>query len=471
MVVSTAPQAIVEIEKNLEERIGSRKFQLWFRNSARLRLNDEHLRIEVPNTFVGGWIENNFSDELREAAAQATGSRPSLRFEINPQLAPASESSTPIATRTEANGSGNLSRRELPKRPPVRKLRYTLDRFIVGPSNQLAYSAVQSVVEQVISRYNPLFIHGSCGLGKTHLLQGLCNALTIRHPEVGWRYVSGEEFTNQFIVAVKTGTLDQFRRQYRNVDVLVIDDIHFLANKRATQEEFLHTYNAIDAAGKQVVTASDAHPRMIGELHQSLVDRFISGMVVEIDPPDMDTRRSIVEVRSREMGCQMPEPVIETVARSIDGNVREIEGAILKLIAYSSLCNQPVSVPVAEKVVRECSRPRSGSLQVSQIEQLTADHFSVKVADIRASKRTRTIALARAVTMYLARKHTPMSFPEIGKYLGNKNHSTVVLACKKIEQSLEQDQEVIWEGPKGQKSQSLRQAVASLEKSLGCRQE
>ena len=466
MVVSTAPHAIDKIQRCLEERIGPRRFQLWFKNSARLSFNEDQLRIEAPNSWVSGWIENNFTDHLKAATEEATGATPTLRFEVNSELAPPpgqAPSNGEHAGRTSGQGPASPA-----KNTAVRKLRYTLERFIRGPCNQLAYDAIQSIAEQGISSFNPLFLHGGCGLGKTHLLQGLCNALTKTHPQVGWQYVSGEEFTNQFIVAIKTGGLDRFRRQYRNVDVLVIDDVHFLASKRATQEEFLHTYNAIDAAGKQVVMASDAHPRMIGELNKSLVDRFISGMVVEIEPPDLETRVKIVELRTRKLGCRLARPIIDKLAQAIDGNVRELEGAVLKVLAYSSLCNQQVNMQIAEKVIHECRRPRSGSLRLSEIEQHVADYFGVKVADIRCSKRTRTVALARAVAMYLARKHTPMSFPEIGRAMGNKNHSTVILACKKIEQSLELNQEVAWESEGAARTQKLSDVTAELERAIGC---
>ncbi len=469
MVVSTVPQTIDRIEKNLEERIGSRRFQLWFNNSARLVVGEQSLCVEVANNFVGGWIENNFSDHLRQAAGAAMGKEPLLTFRVNPALV-ADEADGGVAR----DGLHLSGREESPRgaapvrRAPKRKLRYTLDKFVVGDSNRLAYNAIRSVLKNVISRFNPLFIHGGCGLGKTHLLQGLCNAMSQEHPEVGWHYVSGEEFTNQFIVAVRGGSLDAFRRQYRNVDVLVIDDVHFISDKRATREEFLHTYNAIDAAGKQVIMASDAHPRQIGDFQESLVSRFISGMVVEIDMPDYETRKSIIEMRSADHGCMLPQPVIDVTARRLEGNVREIEGAVLKLLAYSSICDEPVNMQMAEKVACECARPVTVTLQVGKIECCVADYFGVKVTDIRMSKRTRTIALSRGVAMYLARKHTAMSFPEIGRAMGNKNHSTVILACKRIDKTLTSGQEVTWDGESGRNSLQLVDVIAEIEQAMGC---
>lgn len=451
--------AVHEIERKLEEKIGTRRFQLWFRNSSRLAFDGRQLTIQVPNNFIGSWIESHFSGDLRGVAREVLSEEPAMVVQVDPQIGKAAAKSV--------TKPANAVRPAEPTTPKLRrKLRNSLDSFVVGPNNELAFNTISTVVDKIISPYNPLFLHGGCGLGKTHLLQGLCNALSEKHPHVGWHYVSGEEFTNQFIVAVKTGALDAFRRQYRNVDVLVIDDVHFLANKRATQEEFLHTYNAINAAGKQVVMASDAHPKSIGQLHNSLVDRFISGMVVQIDPPDQPTRAKIIEARAVQLGHHLPGPVIRVMSEGINGNVRELEGAILKLIAYSSLCGKSIGLDIAEKVVREYGHLNRRDVRISEVEARVAEYFHVSAADIRCSKRTRTVAVARAVAMYLTRKLTAMSFPEIGKYLGNKNHSTVVLACQKIERLLEMNQEIVWDAGGKSRTARIGDVVMELEKQL-----
>lgn len=458
-VTCPTADAVQEIEQKLEERIGARRFQLWFKNSSRLQVEGSQIQIEVPNNFIGGWIENHFSDQLRAAAGEVLQGKPEIIYQINPQLTKNSENGE--ISKVESRPAQDQTNQKL-----RRKLRNSLDTFVVGSGNELAFNTISSVAEKIISPFNPLFIHGGCGLGKTHLLQGLCNALTDRHPNIGWHYVSGEEFTNQFIIAVKTGGLDAFRRQYRNVDVLVIDDVHFLANKRATQEEFLHTYNAINAAGKQVVMASDAHPKSIGQLNNSLVDRFISGMVVQIDPPGRDTRAKIIEARAVQLGHALPAPVVGLIADRVKGNVRELEGAILKLFAYASLCNKPLGVEIAEKVVREYGHLDRGDIRISQIEHKVAEYFDINVGDIRCANRTRNVALARSIAMYLTRKHTAMSFPEIGKYMGNKNHSTVVLACQKIEKLLKANQEITWDAGGKTHTQKIDQVVTALEQHL-----
>jgi chromosomal replication initiator protein len=325
-------------------------------------------------------------------------------------------------------------------------------------------------LEKIHTQINPLFIHGGCGLGKTHLLQGLCNALTEKHPNIGWHYVSGEEFTNQFIQAVKGGGLDAFRRQYRSVDVLVIDDVHFLANKRATQEEFLHTYNAIDAIGKQVVMASDAHPKLIKELNNSLVDRFISGMVIEIQAPDEATRAKIIRARSQQMGHEIPEIAVQLLAQRIKGNVREIEGAMLKLFAYASLCNKPIDVEIANQVIREYASTSAAAepkdLRIDTIEKIVGDYFGVTIADLHSAKRTKGVAQARAIAMFMVRKHTPMSFPEIGRHMGNKNHSTIVLACQKIESQLKAQEQICWNAGQSLLTKPLSAVIEEVESRL-----
>jgi len=459
-------RTVSEIERKLHERIGQRRYQLWFKNASRLIVDGQQLRVQVPNNYVKGWIENHFSEQLRSAAAETLHQDITLLFEIDPDLLKQPVSATHTSTPKMEKTDDNVSRESGAVRLR-RKLRNNLDNFIVGEGNELAYNMIQTIADKVISPFNPLFIHGSCGLGKTHLLQGLCNALSERHPEVGWQYVSGEEFTNQFIVAVRTGALDAFRQQYRNVDVLVIDDVHFLANKRATQEEFLHTFNAINAAGKQVVMASDSHPKSINPLPKPLVDRFLSGMVVQIEPPDELTRIKIVQARASQLGHHLPEGVAQLIAHRIKGNIRELEGSILKLIAYASLCNKPISLAIAGQVVKEYgNHSEPEDLQISTIEQKVAEYFDITIGDLKSSKRTKTIAFARAVAMYLARTKTTMSFPEIGKIMGNKNHSTVLLACKKIETMIQKNEEACWNRNMETVIRPIADVLSDLEKIL-----
>ena len=336
-----------------------------------------------------------------------------------------------------------------------------------GPSNRMAFSIARSVAESPGQQYNPFFVHGGCGLGKTHILQAICNHLKEHSPHYRVRYVTGEAFTNQFIYSVKTGNREMFRQEFRSLDVLILDDIHFLANKKATQEEFLHTFNHIDAGGKQIVMASDAHPKMIGHLSGSLVTRFVSGMVVKIEPPEFPTRCEILRRQAAKTGRHLAEPVVEYIAENIRGNVRELEGALIKLIAFASVSHQPLTVAVAKHALHDHFQRTAPIVQLSDIETIVGMFFGLTPADLHTSRKTRTIALARGIAMFLARKHTDMSFPEIGRFMGNKNHSTVILACRKLDRILQEEGEVRWNTPGGEKRMPLRALIEVLEEQLG----
>jgi chromosomal replication initiator protein len=298
------------------------------------------------------------------------------------------------------------------------------------------------------------------------LLQAICNELKTRHPAARWAYVSGEDFTNRFVYAVKNGERDAFRRHFRRLDVLVIDDIHFFANKRATQEEFLHTFNAIDATGKQVVMASDAHPKLIGHLSDSLVSRFISGMVVRIESPDFATRVGVLHKHASRFDFEIPHAVIEYIAEHFQANIRELEGALLKLIALARLSGEPLTAGFARQALADMIENTVPVVKLTDIESVVSIYFGLSPADLHTSRKTRTIALARGTAMYLARKHTQMSFPEIGRFMGNKNHSTVILACRRIGKLIDGDEPVRWISPAGQKEGDLQSIVAELEEQL-----
>jgi len=264
-------------------------------------------------------------------------------------------------------------------------LKYTLDTFVVGQSNQLAYNAAKTIVSEQTSPFNPLFIHGGYGLGKTHLLQGICNAMCQARPAAKWLYVSAEDFANQFVLALKTKKLEAFRRRFRQTDLLVIDDIHFLASKPSMQEEFLHTFNKIESTGKQIVLASDAHPKMIGKLSQSLENRFVSGMVVKINPPDFQTRCRICKQRAEMMKKHIPNPVIDYIAAHITTNVRELEGALLRLVAFASLGNEKITLDMAENALEEHISRTDPIVHTSDIESAVTTFFGITPADVHLS--------------------------------------------------------------------------------------
>jgi len=462
----TVSQVTDRIADRIAEKIGPRRFRIWFKDATRIDVTDGYLRVDVPNSFVGTWIENHFADAILEAAREVLGKEVHLTFSVDPALAgklrqrqlnrQAESVRKAVETPTQSSAL-----RLKPEAEP-RRLRGRLEDFVVGPSNRLAYEAALQVIRQPGSAYNPLFVHGGCGVGKTHLLQGLCNALSEKRPELRWLYVSGEEFTNDYIHAIRTAQLDRFRARYRTVDVLVIDDVHFLANKKATQEEFLHTFNAIDVAGKQVVMASDAHPRLIGQLSESLVNRFLAGMVVRIDPPEFSTRCEILRRRAAKLNRIIPEEVIEYIAQHVTGSVRELEGALLKLIAFNSVAQLPLTVATAQKALADYLAKTKPWVTVSDIENAVATFFGLSPADLHSTRKTQHVALARNLAMYLARKYTQLSYPQIGRFMGNKNHATVILACRRIEKMLKEDAVVRWPTPTGKRQMKLREVLEHL---------
>ncbi len=466
-------EPVEKIRTRIEQLIGPQRFKVWFKNSTHLTCADGFMKVGVPNLFIGGWIEDHFSDAISQAAREVVGKEVEISFSIDPVLfrnmrksqlnsqAAFIENNAERSIRQGKNGTPAAL-------GPARKLRGRLDDFVVGATNRLAHSIACSIVENPDRDAGPVFFHSACGLGKTHLLQGIANSLAETKPEVRWVYASGEEFTNQFLFALREHKLDAFRHRYREIDVLLLDDIQFLANKKATQEEFLHTFNDIQAVGKRVVLASDAHPRMITDLPESLVTRLMSGMVVRIERPDFETRCDILRRRAQRMDKVVPEPVIHYIADKIQANVRELEGCLVKLLAFASLMKSPITLETARQALEDHLKQTGRILTVSDIEQSVATYFGMTPADLHTSRKSRTIALARNVAMFLARKHTDLSFPEIGRLMGNKNHTTVLLACRRIGVLLNDDAEVSWQSVTGQQVRKLSSILKSQEEQLGC---
>ena len=460
------------ISSALSEKIGEHKYRVWFENTAKMSFVDGELKIAVPNAFTGNWLEKHFMGDISFAANQAMEGDVAVSIDIEPTMAEsytrssgASKDSVAGKLSTEAKRQANSRVR---KRPSARKrLKLSFDNFVVGRHNKVAYNAALSAAAVDGAVYNPLFIHGSYGLGKTHLLQGICNELQKQRPESKWAYVSAEDFTNQYIMAMKERKLESFRRRYRELDLLAIDDIHFLAGKNSTQQEFLHTFNSIDLAGKQVILASDEHPNMINELCEKLVNRFVSGMVVKIDRPDFDTRLEICQNKLAEMGKMLPCESVKYVAEHIKGSVRELEGALLKLIAYSALHKGVLSLAVTRSLLGDHLVEDSSVMDNKDAKSAVADYFGISVGDIDSAKKDRTVSLARSFAMYMVRKNSNMSFPEIGKLMGGKNHATVIMACRKVEGLLRDNSAVSWKSSVGNRAVKAQGVLSKLNEVVG----
>ena len=455
---------IKAVRQRIAEKIGDSQYQVWFKGATRLTMNEEYFEVAAANPFISNWIEGHYHPAISESVSEIFGRKHALRFQIDASLVkPATKSTT--GPRQDQRALNSLRRKPAPGKPgPAlgQPLKLTLDSFVVGAKNQLAHNAALSVINQPQSPFNPLFMHGGYGVGKTHLLQGICNAMQESQPTCRWIYLSAEDFANQYVVALKTRKLDAFRNRFRNMDLLVIDDIHFLANKKAMQEEFLHTFNSIDLAGKQVVLASDAHPKEITQLCEKLVNRFVSGMVVRMDAPDFEMRCRICARRAESMKLNLTQEVIEYVAGSISANVRELEGALVKLAAFASLSGSNISLAVARQVLAEHIARTDPVVHSSDIVSTAAAFFGVSVTDVHSAKKDRTISLARSFGMYLTRRFTKMSYPEIGRSMGGKNHATVILACRKIENALAENKEMKWRTPDGWRLANAKDILDTL---------
>jgi chromosomal replication initiator protein len=343
------------------------------------------------------------------------------------------------------------------------RLRHDMDSFVVGPGNQLAYNAAMHIAEYPGSQYNPLFIHGACGLGKTHLLQGLCRRFIEHHPARRWIYLTAEEFTNDFLFSLRHSKLDAFRRKMRDLDLLVIDDVHFLGGKKATQEEFLHTFNAIEALGRQVVMASDSHPKMIEEFGESLINRFVSGMVVRIDPPNHATRCQILRCLTQRAGMQLTDETIAWVARRVTQNVRELEGAVTRIGAHVKLSGQAPDMDLVQQALGDLERQLVQPLKPENILQAVCGYFGLELKDLLSGRRQRTISLARSIAMYLIRRTAKLSFPEIGMRMGKRNHSTVISACRRMERAAANNEALVWSSAIGERSEEAPELIQRLE--------
>ena len=479
-ITAQDPQ-LARLAKAIAQRVGQQRFSVWFNNSTKLDLRQDGLEIAVPNDFISEWIGKNFARPIQEAANEVLGCSLDVRFSVVPQLFDGGAASSPVMVEGTAVDRSPSPRAPVaveqprPAAPPHRpaesaaaaaarmRIRHDIDTFVVGPSNQLAYNTALYVSEFPGAQYNPLFIHGGCGLGKTHLLQGLCRRFQQNHPAKRWTYMTGEEFTNEFITAMRANKLDHFRRKMRELDLLAIDDVHFLSGKKATQEEFLHTFNAIEAMGRQVVMASDAHPKMIEEFGESLVNRFVSGMVVRIDPPNFLTRCEILRNVSARAGLVLGDDVICWIARRVAQNVRELEGAITRITATVHLTGHPPDIAMATNALGDLDRQHVAPVKTDSIILAICEYFGVDQRDLMSGRRQRTISLARSIAMFLVRKTAKLSFPEIGQKMGKRNHSTVISACRRIERAVQRNEPLVWTSSVGERQEEAAELLQRLE--------
>ncbi|MFI4917038.1 MAG: chromosomal replication initiator protein DnaA [Phycisphaerales bacterium JB060] len=393
--------------------------RVWFDDLEPISLDSGLLTIRCASEVQRGHMERECSRAFTQAARVTSGQLVNVRF-VGPK---GQAHAPPRNARQLAINADN-----------------TFANFIVGPGNRLAHAASQAVAEEPGMRYNPLFIHGDVGLGKTHLLQSICIRIREQHPDWVIEYVSCDEFTSQFMEAVQAGRMGDFRNEFRQVNVLVIDDVHFLAKRDRTQEEFFHTFNALYQTNRQIVLSSDAPPEDIPDLEDRLVSRFKWGLVTAVEAPDYETRIAIVQTKARLRGLTLGEGVAEHVAACIDSNIRELEGAITNLQIRASVDGQNIDIDLAQKTIGPTDRPEANTSATMQaVLDAAISFYGVKLSDLQAKKKTRSIARPRQVVMYLARKHTRHSLEEIGGYLGGRDHTTVMHGASKVAQLRQSD--------------------------------
>lgn len=414
----------------LSSRVNKPLFEGSIKTIVPLEYEDGRVVLGASSEFARYWIEHKYLSTIQEILGDHLGERVKVSVRI---LEPDSEEDQDATGQVLAPAGGAQALPRVQKTPDfVLNDAYTFDTFVVGPSNRMAYASACSVAKTPGNSYNPLFIYGGPGLGKTHLLHAIGNFLSIYQPDVTLKYTSAETFTCDYITAVQDKRTHQFRRKYRNIDVLLIDDIQFLASKERTREEFFHTFNALHEVGRQIVLTSDRPPKDL-ELDIRLSSRFEAGLVVDIAPPELETRMAIIKSKAEKQDMAIPNEVALYIARLIRSNIRAIEGALLKLHAYAAVMNVPVSTDMATDILaRYFEQPRENVVTAETINTLVAGHFGVTVDDLMSASREARVVLARQIAMYLIRELTRCSLPAIGKEFGGKDHSTVLHAIKKI---------------------------------------
>lgn len=441
----------------LEISLSQATFETWFRRTALLRVDEASstFTIGVSSGFAKDWIEERYRSLIAQTIAKIVGYSVTLQVEVVSEAeldahgaiagkrSASTDGATPLHAAAPAGDAVRVVDASEPTRPTNLNARYTFATYVVGSASRLAHAASQSVSERPGGAYNPLFLYGGTGLGKTHLLHAIGNAVMERSPKRRVLYITGEAFTNEFILSIQQGAADAFRSRFRKIDVLLIDDIQFIADKERTQEEFFHTFNALHSAGKQIVITSDRTPKEISLLEERLRSRFEWGLIADISSPDLETRIAILRSKVEESGVVVADEVLEQVARRVQSNVRELEGALTRLVAVGRLSGMPVTMELAARVLSEAVYPSPKRiLEPEQVVAVVAEHYGVTVEQLRGPKRDREIVVPRQIAAYLSREETDASLVRIGGALGGRDHSTIIHACSKIEREMSYDAEL-----------------------------
>ncbi|MGH9338797.1 MAG: chromosomal replication initiator protein DnaA [Acidobacteriota bacterium] len=421
----------------IEKRISHQNFDIWFKPTTLYKqdFEENRLLVRVPNKHFKYWLAENYSEVIDESLRELNLHQFKVSFMVEDHEAlscePANGSfAANLKQACEDRSCGNLN------------TKYTFGSFVVGLCNQFAHAAALAVAEHPSKAYNPLFVYGGVGLGKTHLMHAIGHCIKTLSPQTRLAYISSEQFMNELINSIRYDKTIQFRDKYRNIDVLLMDDIQFLAGKERTQEEFFHTFNALYDAQKQIVISSDSPPKEIPTLEERLHSRFEWGLIADIQPPDFETKIAILHKKAELEKVALPDEVIFFIASNVKSNVRELEGSLVRLIAFSSLTGEPITFSLAQKVLRNLVENQSRMISTELIQKVVSDHFGLKITDLKAKDNSRKVAEPRQVAMYLCKELTGNSLPQIGKDFGGKHHTTVLHSIRKIESLRGRDQRV-----------------------------
>ncbi len=414
----------------LEGELSAVSIDRWFRNLTPSDVSDQTLTVDVPDDFFKNWIEEHYL-ELIYAGLKKSAS-PISQFKL--KVVPRKITDVPSSPAPYERSSSEPR----PDRPTL-NTQCTFEEFVVGPSNRFAHAACLAVADRPAKAYNPLFIHGPVGLGKTHLMQAIGHEVMRRNSNASVLYITSEKFTNQLINAIQNQTTIKFREKYRSVDVLLIDDIHFIAGKEATQEEFFHTFNALHDNHKQIIVSSDRPPKEIINLEERLISRFEWGLVTDIQKPDFETRSAILRKKAIRHNLPVPDAVTNFIAEIVHSNIRELEGALMRVVAYAELTNLPVTLDLAQEVLKRVVQESEKKITLDFIQKKVSDYFSLRLTELMAKRRSKNIVLPRQIAMFLSRELTNHSLPEIGQSFGGRDHTTVMHACEKIRTDIEKD--------------------------------
>ncbi len=421
-------------KEEFKKRVNKNHYEIWFEPTSVVSLGDKSVTISVPSSYHADRINRDYLNIVVEIIkAVSKKDIEDVRFVV--------DNTKEVFLPPAENADANSKKVEMIKAPFTGlNPKYTFDNFVVGASNQFAHAASKSVAEGHVN-YNPLFIYGGVGLGKTHLIQATGNFLA-GNSKKRLLYVTSEAFVNDLITSLQHNEMNKFREKYRKLDVLFVDDVHFIAGKERSQEEFFHTFNTLFESHKQIILSSDKYPREIPKLEERLKSRFEWGLIADIQPPELETRIAILKQKAEENGISIPQDVAEFIANKVKSNVRELEGCLSRIIAVSSLKGREISIQLAEEAFKDIFKTREKIIGINDIQKAAAEYFNIKVSDLKSKKRERNIAFPRQVAMYLCKELTELSLEDIGKGFGGKDHSTVIHSQKKIENLLKENNEI-----------------------------